>query len=207
MSLEASGEAGLEAEGEVAAREFILKVSPIIKLSNYPLQPASVLQGWDKIIGEMFVRRRGFCPTSSSRNCWLRNICQSVVAYFFTSLRKGKRSNLRDLPLDNLKRMTMMNVLMGSPKLLVEEDKNFYLFLVGNIWLANGIAGNLSLQLKPWKCPIWRAADVNQLELDTMVPFWASIIITIAIISLKMIINNNELIILSLKTAMAQFWA
>ena len=138
----------------------------------------------------MYIRTRGFCPTSSSRNCWLRNICQSVVAYFFTSLRKGKRSNLRDLPLDNLKRMTMMNVLMGSPKLLVEEDKNFYLFLVGNIWLANGIAGNLSLQLKPWKCPIWRAADVNQLELDTMAPFWASII-TIAIMSK----TNNELIL------------
>ena len=34
--------------------------------------------------------------------------------------------------LENLKRM-VMNVLMGSPKLFVEEDKNFYLFLVGNI--------------------------------------------------------------------------
>ena len=45
MSLEASGEAGLEAEGEVAAREFILKVSPIIKLSNYSLQPVNALQG------------------------------------------------------------------------------------------------------------------------------------------------------------------
>ena len=60
MSLEASGEAGLEAEGEVAGREFILKVSPIIKLSNYPLQPASVLQGWDKIIGEILSEQEAF---------------------------------------------------------------------------------------------------------------------------------------------------
>ena len=41
MSLEASG----EAEGEEAAGEFILKVSPIIKLSNYSLQPVNTLQG------------------------------------------------------------------------------------------------------------------------------------------------------------------
>ena len=41
MSLEASG----EAEGEAAAGEFILKVSPIIKLSNYSLQPVNTLQG------------------------------------------------------------------------------------------------------------------------------------------------------------------
>ena len=36
---------GGEAEGEVAAGEFILKVSPIIKLSNYSLQPVNALQG------------------------------------------------------------------------------------------------------------------------------------------------------------------
>ena len=56
---------------------------------------------------------------------------------------------------------------------LAAEDKNFYLFSSrGRIWLANEIAGNLSLQLKPWKCPIWRAADVNQLQLNTMAQFW-----------------------------------
>ena len=67
----------------------------------------------------------------------------------------------------------MMNVLKGRLGRLAAEDKNFYLFSSrGRIWLANEIAGNLSLQLKPWKCPIWRAADVNQLQLNTMAQFW-----------------------------------
>ena len=108
MSLEASGEAGLEAEGEVAAREFILKVSPIIKLSNYPLQPASVLQGWDKIIGEMFIRTRGFCPTG-----WLNYFC-----LFPCFQRKAIKPNWSSLW--NLKRM-VMNFLMGSLELFVED--------------------------------------------------------------------------------------
>ena len=36
---------GGRAEGEAASGEFILKVSPIIKLSNYSLQPVNALQG------------------------------------------------------------------------------------------------------------------------------------------------------------------
>ena len=65
----------------------------------------------------------------------------------------------------------MMNVLKGGST--VWRGKIRILFISRyKIWLANEIAGNLSLQLKPWKCPIWQAADVKQLELNTMAQFW-----------------------------------